>query len=116
MHWSPGSRVAKKSGLEVWPPTSYWQLDAGGDPDRPRRRWPTGARLDSGADDYLVKPFALDELAARIRALLRHVTSVVGSGRRSLNVSAGATRPLCHGAEQRPDARRKFVQGKGLTR
>jgi two-component system, OmpR family, response regulator QseB len=27
--------------------------------------------LDSGADDYLVKPFALDELAARIRALLR---------------------------------------------
>jgi len=27
--------------------------------------------LDSGADDYLVKPFALDELLARIRALLR---------------------------------------------
>jgi two-component system response regulator QseB len=27
--------------------------------------------LDSGADDYLVKPFALEELAARIRALLR---------------------------------------------
>ncbi len=27
--------------------------------------------LDSGADDYLVKPFALDELKARIRALLR---------------------------------------------
>lgn len=29
------------------------------------------ARLDAGADDYLVKPFELDELAARIRALLR---------------------------------------------
>jgi len=29
------------------------------------------AGLDAGADDYLVKPFALDELAARIRALLR---------------------------------------------
>ncbi len=27
--------------------------------------------LDSGADDYLAKPFALDELLARIRALLR---------------------------------------------
>ena len=27
--------------------------------------------LDAGADDYLPKPFALDELLARIRALLR---------------------------------------------
>lgn len=29
------------------------------------------AGLDAGADDYVIKPFALDELAARIRALLR---------------------------------------------
>ena len=29
------------------------------------------AGLDAGADDYIVKPYALDELLARIRALLR---------------------------------------------
>ncbi len=29
------------------------------------------AGLDAGADDYLVKPFSLDELGARMRALLR---------------------------------------------
>jgi two-component system response regulator MprA len=32
------------------------------------------AGLDAGADDYLVKPFALEELLARIRALLRRAT------------------------------------------
>lgn len=30
--------------------------------------------LDSGADDYLIKPFALSELLARLRALLRRTT------------------------------------------
>ncbi|MBP2403754.1 Mycobacterial persistence regulator A [Streptomyces netropsis] len=34
------------------------------------------AGLDAGADDYLVKPFALDELLARLRALLRRAAPV----------------------------------------
>jgi two-component system response regulator MprA len=33
------------------------------------------AGLDAGADDYLVKPFALEELFARLRALLRRNTN-----------------------------------------
>ena len=35
--------------------------------------------LDSGADDYLVKPFELDELHARIRAVLRRHSGRAGS-------------------------------------
>jgi two-component system, OmpR family, copper resistance phosphate regulon response regulator CusR len=33
--------------------------------------------LNTGADDYLTKPFALDELLARVRALLRRPATVV---------------------------------------
>ncbi|MEU0373455.1 response regulator transcription factor [Streptomyces sp. NPDC006283] len=36
--------------------------------------------LDAGADDYLVKPFELDELFARIRALLRRSSYATGAG------------------------------------
>jgi two-component system, OmpR family, response regulator MprA len=39
------------------------------------------AGLDAGADDYLVKPFALKELKARLRALLRRSETLPGSER-----------------------------------
>lgn len=47
--------------------------------------------LDTGADDYLVKPFALDELNARIRALLRRHNNQgdneISHGNLTLNVT-----------------------------
>jgi two-component system, OmpR family, response regulator MprA len=36
------------------------------------------AGLDAGADDYVTKPFALEELLARLRALLRRTTDGTG--------------------------------------
>jgi DNA-binding response OmpR family regulator len=45
------------------------------------------AGLDSGADDYLVKPFAFAELLARIRALGRREPSLVGNQLRIGNLA-----------------------------
>jgi len=51
------------------------------------------AALDAGADDYMTKPFGMDELLARIRAALRRATPeleapVVSMGRNSIDLSA----------------------------
>jgi two-component system response regulator MprA len=47
------------------------------------------AGLDAGADDYLPKPFELDELLARLRALLRRVSPEAGeSATRLLRLGA----------------------------
>jgi two-component system KDP operon response regulator KdpE len=38
------------------------------------------AALDAGADDYLVKPFSIGELMARLRVALRHSSARAGAG------------------------------------
>lgn len=51
--------------------------------------------LDTGADDYVVKPFALEELLARVRALLRRhepTAEVLSTGDLSLDTASRAAR------------------------
>ena len=53
------------------------------------------AGLDAGADDYLVKPFALRELLARVNALLRRTQpprDVVGYADLTLDLTARSAR------------------------
>ena len=59
--------------------------------------------LDAGADDYVVKPFGIDELVARIRAVLR----------RQADVSAGE--PVLRAGELEVDLARRVVSVAGKT-
>ena len=66
--------------------------------------------LDAGADDYLVKPFDLDELAARMRALLRRRSGradpVIRHGRLTFNP---ATREVVYGDKPVALSAREFA-------
>ena len=58
------------------------------------------AGLDAGADDYVVKPFALEELLARLRALLRRLGPQEGEVLRFADVELDpATREVRRGGD-----------------
>ncbi|MDX6438520.1 MAG: two-component system, OmpR family, response regulator MprA [Gaiellaceae bacterium] len=68
------------------------------------------AGLDAGADDYVVKPFALEELLARLRALLRRLGPQDGEVLRFGDLRLDAsTREVERGSEQIDLTRTEFA-------
>src|SRR5256885_15804294 len=44
--------------------------------------------LDTGADDYVTKPFGMDELLARLRAAIRRATTTTDAGQPTLHTAS----------------------------
>ena len=87
-------------GLRSWTPMPIIVLSgrtSGGD---------KVAALDAGADDYVTKPFGVEELAARIRAAVRRATAVVPDDQADAPLLAGdltidlAAKMVCREGEQ----------------
>jgi DNA-binding response OmpR family regulator len=57
--------------------------------------------LDEGADDYLVKPFALDEMLARIRAVRRRPAHMAGEEIRAGSLAYDLRTTRCRSKERR---------------
>jgi two-component system response regulator MprA len=67
------------------------------------------AGLDAGADDYVVKPFALEELLARLRALLRRAAPADGDVLRFSDLELDpATRDVHRGGDRIELTRTEF--------
>jgi two-component system response regulator MprA len=67
------------------------------------------AGLDAGADDYVTKPFALEELLARMRALLRRTSDETGEALRFADVELDpGTREVRRGSRQIELTRTEF--------
>ena len=82
------------------------------------------AALDAGADDYVTKPFGIDELLARLRAVLRRASPAAGPvldigelridlDKRAVSVAGNAA--LADAERVRPPARLAQNEGKLLT-